>query len=367
MHITVLQENLIPNLQNAVRFISNKPQLSILSGIFLGVENNILTLRATDLKVGIEIKIPVKSKRDGEVVIPAKVLLELLTSLDPGAVELVTDKEQLVVMQKRVKAKIPTQAITEFPLFPENSLDFGEISTPVLASVLGKVLYAASTDETRPVLASILMEFVGQELVCVGTDGYRLNVMREPIVGSSLNTRILLPARAMQDVTSIIAHSGTKTVQLAVSKELSQSFFIVDNNRILVRLVEGEYPPYERIIPNAHEFETKLSKEEWISALKTAMVFTKDGSSILTIQFSGDACAIFSSGVGIGEHEGVISSSTKTDIIRKISFNGKYLLDALSHLESETVIFSMTDELKPCVIRGESSGYPLAVIMPFKR
>lgn len=368
MHITLLQENLLKVTQAASRFIAARPQIPILTGIALRASNGKLTIQSTDLKVGFQTTLAVKITEEGETVVPAKIFTELLHSLNPGPLELKTDKDTLIVVQNKAKAKLPSFAIAEFPPFPQSVESTFIIPTSQFVSCIDHALYAASLDETRPVLASLLFSLEDGELTCVCTDGYRLSVMKEKIEDTSnKQVRVLLPARAMQEVMGIIAHSNTKTVQLSVSEELSQVFVTIAENTILLRMIEGSFPPYQQIIPQSFAFETTLSREEWISALKTAMVFARESSSILALEFTNDTCRITSAGVSAGEHEGSITSSGKTSEPRKISFNGKFLLDVLSHLDSENVIFKMNDELKPGLLLPEGREYPLSVIMPFKR
>src|SRR5258708_238276 len=181
MHITLLQENLLKVAQTASRFIANKPQVPILTGIALRAINGTLTVQSTDLRVGFQTSLSVKTTETGEVAVPAKIFVEFLNTLSPGPVELKTDKDTLTISQAKVKAKLPTFPIAEFPPFPENSQKPVEISTAIFTSCIEHSLYAASLDETRPVLASLLFQLQEGELTCVCTDGYRLSVMKESI------------------------------------------------------------------------------------------------------------------------------------------------------------------------------------------
>lgn len=368
MHITLLQENLLKVTQSAVRFIATKPQVPILTGIVLRVSNGTLTVQSTDLRVGFQTTLPVKMSEEGEVVIPAKIFSEFLHSLSPGPVELKTDKDILVVSQMKAKARLPTFPIAEFPPFPENTEQLVSIPSDVFASCINNVLYAASLDETRPVLASLLFSLQDGEIICACTDGYRLSVMKQAVEElKDAAIRVLLPAKAMHEVMSTLGHSNTKTVQMSVSKELSQAFCVIGESTILLRMVDGEFPPYEKIIPHSFEFETVISREDWIGALKTAMIFARENSSILALEFTDGVCTILSAGASVGEHESTIASSAKTSEKKKIAFNGKFLLDVLSHVEESNVVFKMNDELKPGLILSEGKEYPLSVIMPFKR
>lgn len=368
MKIIILQENLLKTIQQAVRFISAKPQIPILSGVLLQTENGKLSFQSTDLRVGFQITLPAKIEEEGGVVVPAKIFAEFLATLSPGPVELKTDGDQLLVSQKKTKVKIPTFPSAEYPPFPKREGNEFEFPAKLFIESIQSVLYTASLDETRPVLASLLFVLKDGMLTCACTDGYRLSVVKEKMEGNAeKEVKLLLPARSMQELMSVLVHSSTKKVYVSVSQELSQTFITVDDFMILLRMVEGEFPPYERIIPSSFAFETSLDREEWIGALKTAMVFARESSSIVNLEFTDSQCRVISASTGAGEQEGVISSTGKPSEPKKIAFNGKFLLDVLQHLEGERVEFKMTDELKPGLILPEGKEYPLSVVMPFKR
>jgi len=368
MKVTLLQENLIKTIQTASRFIATKPQIPILSGILLKAKEGKLTYASTDLRVGFQTTEAAKIEEEGEVVVPSKVFSEFISTLSPGAIEIQSEGDILVVSQKKTKVKIPTFPPAEFPPFPEVSGEEYEIDTDKFTKAVDSVIYTASLDETRPVLASLLMRIEDGVLTCACTDGYRLSVAREELGKEGLkDIKVLLPAKSMQEVLGVIGHSNTKTVRLSVSRELSQTFLTIGNFVVLLRMVEGEFPPFEKIIPQSFGFETTLDRSEWLSALKTAMVFAKDSSQVITLEFTDSQCRVVSSSASVGEQEGVVESTGKTSDLKKIAFNGKFLLDILSRLETERVEFKMNDELKPGVLLPEGKEYPLSVIMPFKR
>ncbi len=368
MQIVILQENLLSTINQATRFVSTKPQIPILSGILLKAQKGKLLFRSTDLRVGFQTTLPVKVEEEGEVVVPAKIFAEFLSTLSPGAMEIKTDVDQLVVAQKKTKVKIPTFPSAEFPPFPEVSGEEVELPLSIFTDAIQSVLYTASLDETRPVLASLNFSLEDDELICACTDGYRLSVMKQKTKEKTdKKMKMLLPAKSMQELMNVFKTSGTKKVTLSVSQELSQTFITVDEVMILIRLVEGEFPPYERIIPSSFAFETMLDREEFLGALKTAMVFARESSQVINLEFSDSLCRVKSASTGAGEQEGEVSSSKSPDEPKRIAFNGRFLIDVLNHLESEKVIFKMNDELKPGVLLPEDKDYPLSVIMPFKR
>lgn len=368
MKIVLLQENLAQAVNQASRFISNKPQVPVLSGISLVAKEGKLLYASTDLRVGFQSAQAVKVEEEGQVIVPAKVFSELISTLSPGAIELKLDDDHLIVSQKKTKVKIPTFPANEFPPFPEVGGEKCEIPLVKFAGLIQSVINTASADETRPVLASLFLRIADGEMTCACTDGYRLTVVKEKmeeIEGKEL--KVLLPAKSMQEVMAVIGKLSTKTVALSVSRELSQAFVQVDDSIILLRLVEGDFPPFEKIIPSSFAFETTIDRAEWIGALKTAMVFARDVSQVVTLEFTENVCKVISASASLGEQESMVDSNTKATQPMKISFNGKFLLDILSRLDDKVVEFKMNDELKPGVVLPEGKQFPLSVIMPFKR
>lgn len=367
MNLTVLQENLIVAIQDANHFISHKTQLPILTGIALRASEGQLTLQATDLRMGYQTSVGAKVEEAGECVVAGKVIGELLSSLSAGPLTLTLEKDILHIKQGSVKAKIPTFNVTDFPPFPVSANQPIALPKETFLNLTNNVLYAASLDETRPILASMLMLVEDGSATFVCTDGYRLAVAKQEKVEGIADLKILLPAKAVNEVVHVLGRSNVSEVRFDISSELSQAFFYVGDTIILVRLVEGEFPPFTKVIPAGFAYETLIDRSEWINSLKTALVFARESSSIVTLKFEMNACKILSSGVNVGENETAIESSTECTEPRQISFNGKFLLDCLTHLTSSRVKLQMNDELKPGVVTPEGQGYPLCVVMPFKR
>lgn len=368
MHIAVLQENIQKTFQEAGHFIANKPQIPVLSGAYLHAAAGQLTLRTTDLRVGLQTSVGAKVMEEGECVLPLRICSEFIGSLVPGMMEMKTDGDSLLLSQGKRKAKVPLFPLPEYPPFPETPTNLITLPKNVLQSLVDAVLYASSSDETRPVLASTLMELDDQLATLVCTDGYRLSVMQKEL-GEALSAPIsvLIPSKGLTELSFIVSKAVASDVKLGIAKELSQAFFVVGDSTVLIRLTEGQFPPYKQVIPTTWGYETVLDRKELLTALKSALVFAKETSSIVNLSFEQQSCTLRSASVSVGDQESVIDSSTPTDEKKHIAFNGKFLYDVLSHMECDRVRFRMTDELKPGLFLPEEAEYPLCVVMPFKR
>lgn len=367
MNITVLQENLLPAVQDAMKFVSNKPQLPILSGIVIqAAEGNVL-IQSTDIKVGFTTLLGGKIKEEGQCVLSGRVLLEFLNTLTAGPIEIQTDGMSVNMSQRAVQVKLESFPYSDFPPFPKPTGRGISLSVQEFTSLVDGISYAASLDETRPVLTSMQWRIENSVITAASTDGYRLAVNQITLPQERPSQTFLIPSKTAQEVVHILSRAKEKELQFEVSKELAQVFFHFGKTTILVRLIEGEFPEYERIIPPSFSVECIVDKEAWMGAIKTALVFAKESSSIISFQFKDSYCYVRSASQSIGQQEGKLELlSDPMEEEKTISFNGKFFLDALSHLPSEHVRFFMNEELKPAMLKTEKNEYPLNIIMPFK-
>ncbi len=367
MNFTVLQENLLPVIQDSLRFISNKPQLPILSGVYLNAKAGEIQIRSTDLKVGFHTKIRGKVEEEGETVIPAKTISDFLSQLSAGPVSFSITQGTCEISQGKTTATIQVFPATDFPPFPEITAEEVTLAFPQFSSTIENVSYAAGIDETRPILASILFVMENNSLTCVGTDGYRLAISSTNAIGEDISTTILVNAKSCTEVVRTIGKSKPEKIGFGLSKELQQVRLSVGDTYFLLRLTEGEFPPYQSIIPSSFLITAEMNKDELFHALKTSLIFARENSSIVTLSLSNAACAIQAAKSSIGENKTVIDCSYKGEEEKNISFNAKFLLDVLSHIDTEQVEFCMNDELKPVLLVGKGSDSQKNIIMPFKR
>lgn len=367
MKFIVLQENILKSVQDAVRFVSNKPQIPSLQGVHLTTKEGQLHLKTTDLKVGFHTQVGGKVEQEGECVVPAKVFSELLSSLSPGSVVLELLEGSLLVLQKHVHSKLQTFPTEDFPPFPTTAGKEFELPFQTLTDVIAHVTYAASLDETRPVLTALYLSVSDQKLTAVCTDGYRLVLQQEDLKEPVENFHVMISAKVASEIVKTLSRHSPTNCRFGVSDELAQVTFIVGTTTIFVRSIEGQFPPYERILPTAFALQTTIDRQEWIHALKQASIFSRESSSIVTLSLKDNICTVQASSTSVGEHQSEVVLSPNVSEEKTIAFNSKFLLDTLLHMETERVQFHMNDGLKPAVIRPEASENLTCVIMPFKR
>lgn len=366
MKLEILQENLSTALNQIHRIIPNKPQLPILSSILLEATKSVITLSATDLYVGIKTVVPGKISQAGTLAIPGKIFYSSINSLDPGKLTLSLAGNTLTIVSKNNKTTLQCLDATEFPEFPEMNGETHTLNITSLEDIQQMVGFSTSIDPTRPVLTSLLFQFSQAGLLVVGTDGFRLTTLELSAEKIKTASQFLIPAKAITEVTRIAASQEVKDVSLEISEELKQVVMIIGSTQLYVRLIEGEYPPYKKIIPSRYTLEVELDGVEFENQLKRAQVFARESSNIIRLKFSKGELVITAISSSYGKHEGKMMIEAKSGSEGEIAFNSKYLLDFVASLKPEKIKFFMNESLTPAMMRPDNKENYQYVIMPFR-
>lgn len=367
MKLKVLQENLNGMLIHLSKAIPNNPQLPILSSIMIETENGSCTFSATDLYFGIRCSLNVDSDIDGNIVVPGKQFKEIISSLDPGVLEMIFEENALSISNTKTNINLSGSNTHEYPPFPQIEGDEYEFPLEYFEALEKNIIFSASTDQARPVLTAVLFEFSKEGLKCVSTDGFRLSTMIIDDSQTYEEKRFLIPSKALSEVYKIADKLKTKKILFKVSQELKQVFFSLDGVEVFVRLIEGDFPPYERIIPSSFNTEVFFDTAELLENLKRAMIFARESSNIVRFEVLEDKVLVHSSSPTFGRYEGELQSvKIKGETPKEIAFNIKYLLDYLNATKSEKQWFGMSESLKPAMFRPEDEENHQYVVMPFK-
>lgn len=364
MKIRVLQENLMRAVQDSLKFISSKPPIAILSCILLETKDGKLHLRATDLSVSIHLVIGCKVEKDGAVAISGRVFADLLSTLPQGPLDIIVDGGKLLVKSTKANSSITITEEKEFPGFPEEKGKRISLGLKQLSSLLGLGGIAAGIDETRPMFSCLRFEYGDGGLAVVATDGYRLSRKVEK-VSCKEKGGVMVSARIMREVERILQRLAKDSVDITLSEESGQIFFTTGDCVIALRMIEGEYPAYQTIVPQECEIRVEVSTTELLSAVKTAMVFSKEVSGIITLKITGKAMFV-SSIASTGESNSEVDIKIIKGSSGEISFNGKYLLDFLGAIGEGELQFGMNEPLKPGIFTLPTEKDFYYVVMPFR-
>jgi DNA polymerase III subunit beta len=367
MKIQLLKENLHKAAALAARFATNKAQLPVLSQAIIEAKKEGVYFWATDLETGVRVRVGGKVLEPGEVAVPAKVLAELAASLPLGAVELASDDESLQITAGAVKATVRGMGVGEFPKFGDKAglmaLDSVPLST--LEQVVNKVVFAMSTDESRPVLTGMLWEL--RRGLVVATDGYRLSLLSGafPAIKGEVD-RLVVNGNLLRETVRAMSEAGEKEVRIAYDEAQQQVVIMGEDVLLMGRVLGGEYPDYKSILPSDPETVMMFDREELARGMKTAAIFARESAHIVRLALEDGRATLSANAPQVGSNVIEIAVEVKKPGSGVIAFNGKYVQDVLTHMSSERVVFGMTGSLKPGLWMEEGNESYKHVIMPVR-
>ncbi len=368
MKIKLNLSDLKKALKNVQKAIPSNPQLPILSSVLFSVADNGLTLAATDLYLGIRTKVKLNTEETIAVTIPGIMFRDLVNSFNDEDVQISIKEDHLDLKSGTSQAKLPVQSSVEYPDFPEIKGQKISVSVEVLNEILQMVSYASSLDQVRPILTTIMFEFGQSGLEVVATDGFRLAVLKYPELKTEFVQRLLIPAKSFDEVTRIINQGESAEVNFQIDQELKQIKVETDNNEIFIRLVEGEYPPYQKIIPESYTTKVEVDGESLKEELQRAMIFSREASNIVKFQIMSDRLLIKSVSPALGEYNGEIAliKDNNQHVDQEIAFDIRYLLDFLNSVAPQKIIFCMNESLKPAAFNVDQRDNFTYIVMPFR-
>lgn len=367
MELTVLQENLSKGVSYAERFVSSKAQLPILANIYLKTEKGRLKLQATNLETGINLWLGAKIKKKGEITVPAQVFSQFISSLPKKKVNLQLEKETLKVGCGAFSASFSGMKADDFPPLPVLEDKKPDLILPrsLFSSAVSQVCFAAARDEGRPVLTGVKFEPRDKELALVATDGYRLSLKKIKKGKIKISSPLIIPARSLIEVLRIFEESEEDEIGLSFTKKGNQVVFSLPDVEVVSKLIEGDFPEYQKIIPDSSSTQAILEKESFLKALKVASIFAKDSANIVKMDLKKDSLTISANSPQLGENKTEVEAKIKGDK-EKIAFNCRFLLEFLAHVEAKEIKFGMTKPLNPGVFKIAKDPAFLHVVMPVR-
>lgn len=358
------RKELYEGVQTAARAVSPRTSLPILGHLLIKAEDDKLTIAATDLEIGMECVVDGKISEEGALTVPARVLTEVLASLPDTGVELSVDETNTVSVKCGTSdfsiLGLPPE---EFPILPEvrEEVRF-VIESDVLKEAVKKTSFAISPDESRAILTGVLMQVTDAGLKLVATDTHRLCVQDCPLVESVGTVNAIVPGRAMNELTRIIPESLDK-VEVTISA--SQVKFDVGNTYLISRLIEGQFPNYERVIPQEFNKKITVPTGQFLNSVKRVAIVARENSQRMMVMSENGTLTITAESGSVGRaHEEVEVLIEGEDI--KMAFNARYLLDVLGVLDTEAIEMELTGDVSPAVIKPQGSEDYTYVLMPMQ-
>ncbi len=361
-------------LQLVSRGVSARSTIQLLGGILLEAEGEALKLSATDMEISIQTSSPAEVEGEGRVVIPARIFNDIVRSLPGGQFTLEHDGSEGTV---RLAAgeneyRIRTYAADDYPQLP-GFAEEGTFRMPggSLVETVEKVSRSYSRDETRPVLTGILISFEDSRVRMVTTDSYRLSIKETELATTPFegSREAIIPARAMQEVSRIFSGSDEEDVEVSLSE--NQALFRIGDVVFGTRLIDGNFPEYRRLLPSGFEREIAVSREKLIETLRRVNLFAARQTPPVpvSLSFSEGAVEVIVRNGEVGDAHERLEASSEDEFL--ISFNPSYLLDGVSAIDSDEVVFKLNEALKPGLIVPKENGDEgepdfLYLIMPMR-
>lgn len=365
MKFSCLKDVILKEITIAQEIISSRNSLSILSNVLLSVDDGSLLVRATDLKVSFETKIPVDSRESGSTTVFCDKLLGILRSLPEGEVEFeLHDDDKLVIKPRfgkidfRLKC-IPSDKFPELEIAPENS--FFQIPQNDLIEMISQTVFAVSDDETRYFMNGVYMEKLEDKIVMVATDGRRLSCISK-IFGDAVPSfsGVIIPPKVLNLVRKLLSSQGM--VSMAIGEK--QVFFEFDNQKLSSSMIEGQFPNYQRVIPESQLYSINIKRTQFNEALKRVALMVEKSRRIIVLLAPGSMTLMSEeTEFGQGKEEIVCDYEGPEN---KIALNFQYLSDPLKVIDEDELTIQYTETNKAVTIQPNPAKDYFHIIMPMQ-
>ena len=368
MKVTVLQQDLYPAIQAVSRSVGAK-NLPVLANILIKTTENGLELSATNLEIGIIKKVHCKVGEQGSVTVPARTFLEVISPLTGQELELLATNDQLTITTKNFNASLNGISASEFPAIPLSSEQSVEVDSKLIQESIPQITFAAASDEGRPILTGILTEIKKNGIELVATDGFRLaHKTVSTKISDDVSFRSLIPRRTFEEVVRVLAEEASEKdgkIRVATSENQNQMIFTIGQTIISSRLIEGQFPSWEKIVPTTFINKTTVERTEFIKAVKLASVFARNEANVVKIETQEKQLKLTSEAKQLGAQESEVEAEIEGDPVM-IAFNSRYLLDALSACSSKQVTIEFSGNLSPALIKPIDNKDLEYVVMPIR-
>jgi len=373
MKLTILKDNLKKGLNYVEKVTGKNLSLPILSNILLKTDKNFLYLAGTDLEIAIQYWSLAKIEKEGNIVVPGKILSTFISFLKDQKINISSKKDILIIETNKNKTQIKGFNPDEFPIIPQiQSPYFIEISPKKFIEGLNQVVEIVSISQMRPEITGLLLVFSKEGIKIVGTDSFRL-AEKKICISTKLNSekKCILPKKTAKELISSFTDRKQKIkicfTENQIMFESRMEELEHPEIQIISRLIDGEYPNYQGVIPKSFSTQILVEKEEFIRYLKTASLFVDRNNEIkLIIEPKNKEVEIKVQNPEVGENISYLPAEIKGEKL-EISFNWKFLLDGLMNIKSNQVVIKFNGDEGPALMEssGEEKDY-IYIVMPIK-
>jgi DNA polymerase-3 subunit beta len=367
--LSVMQENLARGLGVVSRAVSNRSTLPVLANVLLRTEDGGLRLTTTNLEIGLIYWVPGKIEQDGATTVPARLLADLVSSLPGGAkIELETGaNETLHVSAGPFQSHVKGIDADEFPAIQTaGERPTTRIAQKVLRQALEETIFAAATDEARPILTGVLARFEGERLTLAAADNYRIAVKSLATLDPVPESSVVVPARALAELVRVLADTDDP-VDVVLAQARNQILFHVEGIDLVSRLIDGQFPNYQQVLPTSHATRAVLERDELLRAVRPAALIASSSANIvkLAIGANGSAGVTVTANADVGDYSGDVEAEVDGDGTT-IAFNARYLADVLTNVDAAQFALELNGPLSPGVFKPVGDDDYVHVVMPVR-
>ena len=371
MKLTITQAQLAYGLGIVSRAVSPRSTLPVLNNILIATDNGRLRLSATNLELGITCWIGANIEEEGSITIPARIFFDLVNTLPADKVNLSlnTRTQTLNIHCGTSNFDIKGIDAQEFPPMPSPDLSSGvELNVADFKEMIHQVSFAASSEESRPVLQGVLMEINNNKLSLAATDGFRISVRTAELSTPQDNpVKVIIPARSLSELARI-ATDGNETVTMIVPQDRGQAIFHMKNAELVTQLIEGNFPDYRAIIPRSFKTRTVISTNEFLKACRQAEIIAREGNNVIRLNFQPQDGApgtveFSTQSEEMGSGEVVVDANIEGPELL-IAFNVRYLSEVLEVIGTPNTILETNANNTPGLLSPVGNDNFRHVIMP---
>src|SRR6478609_4189964 len=362
MKVVCQREELSQRLAVVARAVSTRASVQILSGVLLRAEAGRLHLAATDMELSLRSSLEAQVDGDGAVVVPGRLLVDLVRLLPDSdvTIEHRADESVVRITSGSSASTLHTYAAEDFPRLPDlDTVGTFTVDRESLLETVSRVARSASRDESRPVLTGILVRFEAGKIVMAATDSYRLSVKETTVTDELPELEAIIPARALQELARIA--SGSDDLQLGMQD--NHVVFGSDGTWLTTRRIDGQFPNVRQLLPEQFEQELALPREEVLDVVRRVSLMAQRNSP-LRLRWADGELTVSAVTQDVGEARESLPAPYTGEPM-EIGFNAEFLRDGLDSVDSETIKFKLISPLRPAVLEGEADDY-VYLIMPIR-
>jgi len=366
MWVMCAQADLSRGVQLVGRAISTRTTMPILGNVLLETQKDGLRLTATDLELAVQVDLPADVQEGGQITLPARILSEIVGNLPEAMVALKTEKNST---QTEITCEASTFEILglpadDFPSMPDGTLEsMGTINADTARMMIRQTIFAVSTDDTRPFLTGVYVTMEGSDVRFVATDGGRL-ALRKTLLPAPAKQKVgvIVPAKALQELNRALA---TVDGDVEIATAGTQLVFAVPGLRLYSRLISGQFPNYQQVIPQDFKQRVRISTDRFLRAVRRVSITARASANVVRFAAGGKKMTITSNTPEVGRAREEIDVVAEGETV-EVAFNARYLIDCLNNIDAEELSLELTGPLSPGAIRPATHTDYVYVLAPVR-